>query len=135
MGVVVVVVAVSVVQSARVSLRWRTPVHLWWAGVNDHPTSPKAFAALGLAVLEEMVQNGEVLYASNPRWVTAQSSIEKAITLDDSLPDAWHGKGLLAMAREDYARALPHLEKAHDLKPYDSEISDHLRQCRDALAR
>ncbi len=133
MAAIALVLAASVGLSARTCWRWRTPVSHWRATAADHPRSPKAHATLGIALLDEMVQGGEVLYPSNPRWVEAQRAMERAIELNPQSPDAWKGKGLLAMSRGEYREAIPYFERAYSLRPSDQNTYNYLLRCREAV--
>jgi len=134
-GLAIVILVSSMALSVRVCWRWRTPVSLWQATTVDHPRSPKAHAALAMALLAEMVNQKEVLFPSNPRWTIALQAADQALILNNRSADAWHAKGLMAMARNDYADALPHLETAYQLRPNDRKIYHNLQDCRRAMDR
>jgi protein O-mannosyl-transferase len=126
----VVVMALSVTAvflSARVAVRWRTPLRHWETTAADHPRSPAAHARFALLLLAETAR--DTPGRDDARLAKADEALNRALALNPRLPEAWHGRGVLAVLRGDCAAAKMHLARALALRPGDPEILQALRAC------
>jgi hypothetical protein len=105
--------------SARVAFRWRTPVAHWASTVMDHPRSAGAHARLALLLLEEAVSD---VRPDDDRLAQAEEATDRALQINDHLPEAWHARGLLAVLRGDCGTLSSALERARALRPGDPEL-------------
>ncbi|MEM7079624.1 MAG: hypothetical protein AAF513_13460 [Pseudomonadota bacterium] len=118
---------VSLVLCVRVSLRWQTPLAHWEATAADHPRSPKAHAVVARLTVDWLEREGAA--AGDPRWSTVEGAVERALTLNPQLPDAFHARGRSWIARGDCSRAFPDLRRAQQLRPGDPRIAADLSRC------
>ena len=113
--------------SARVATRWQTPLSHYQATAADHPRSAGAHARLALLLLQEAGRNAPPERAALER---AEEAIDRALQINERLPEAWHARGLLAVMRADCARAVPALQRALALRPGDMQVLRLLGRCR-----
>lgn len=123
-GVAVIGFALALV---RVSLNWRTEESLWRFTVENHPSSPRAHALLGLALLDQRPLTRENL-------TEARSCFDRALELNPLSVEALFGMGRILMEEKNYASALPYMEKAVTLRPSATEMIAALDACRQHLA-
>ncbi len=117
---------ICLVASVRVSRAWSSEESLWRSTVADHPTSPRAHALLGLAILDTPPFDRD-------RIAEARAEFDRALELNSGSAEAIFGIGRILMAQQDYRAALPYLERAVALRPSAQEMADALSFCRGRL--
>jgi len=120
-------VVAGLLLSARVALRWRTPLIHWETTAADHPRSAGAHARFALLLLHEAAAAGARL--DDPMLARAEQSIERASQINRRLPEAWQARGVLALMRGDCTTAAPALDRALALRPGDRETLSLRRKC------
>jgi hypothetical protein len=121
--VVALLLTLSTVSSV-VAWSWRTEVTLWEKTVADHPRSPRAHAALGLARLQRSARSpSEAVLEESDR------SFDRALSLNARAAEALYGKGLVRLHRNQFASALPFLQAAVMQRPDDAVMRAALREC------
>jgi hypothetical protein len=121
-------VLLGVLLSTRVAVRWSTPLAHWETTVRDHPRSATAHARLALLLLQEASRApGEWDAAALAR---AEAATERALSINDRLPEAWQASGSLALVRGDCPAAVAAFERALALRPEDRQIVRLLSRCR-----
>lgn len=122
------VVVAGMILSARVADRWRTPLMHYQTTADDHPRSAGAHARFALLLLQEAALDEA---PPDPAVLErAETAIERALRINERLPEAWHARGRLALLRGDCAAAVPAFERALALRPGDMQVLRLLGRCR-----
>jgi tetratricopeptide (TPR) repeat protein len=91
------VAALGVAASGRVAAQWRTPLTLWSHSARAHPLSPKAHAALAVALLTEAGSDAR----DGERIAAARREAERCLELN---PDSGAGHYALGLVAEREGR-------------------------------
>ena len=105
----------GMVLSARVCLRWATPLSVWTTTWADHPRSPRAGATVALLRLEQEGASPETLQECD-------LILQRVEEMNPRSPELWQAKSVLARLRGDDERAQQFLDHARALRPNGSAL-------------
>jgi len=118
---------IGVVLSARVALRWQTPLRLWETTIADHPRSAGAHARLALLLLNDVAESPDG--PADPRVTRAEDALHRALEINPGNSEAWEGRGLLALLRRDCAAAAAAFQRVGPRRPDTRDLNRLLQQC------
>jgi len=126
---------VALVACGGMALAWRTPLDAWRSAAATHPRHALAHALQG----NEAARAALSLPPGDPRATAllaeANAAFDRALALDPEEPDAWSGRGALALAAGRAGDAVSCLERALRARPGDRDIQRHLALARRAVGR